>query len=251
MKRSRSFRPCARWRWKAGQCRARCRPSSRNWSAHERALGVDVRRVNLSREEVAQSNASDAQFALSPSDTLRAGQPVAEQLTITFNVGTPQTETVVKVPNLSSNSVTTYKTIQLRNNGGTQTVVDTEAFSGGSVPLSGRTNTQTITTTLPNGSIQTETQNDVITGNKTAISGTIHEANGGIEAFTAVSIKHGPKTTETKTITEPNGTIERQKIVTERVGDLDTSTQTTATTPGQILVSASATNVTRVQPPAS
>ena len=251
MRRSRSFRPFAPLALEGRAVPSAMPALITQLVAHERALGVDVRRVDLSPEEVAQSNASDAQFGLSPRDSLCAGQPVAEQLTMTYNTGTPQTETLVKVPNLSSNSVTTYKTIQLRNNGGTETVVDTETFSGGSVPLSGPNNTQTITTTLPNGSIQTETENDVITGDKTAINGTIHEADGGIETFTAVSIKHGPKTTENKTIAEPNGTIEHQKIVTMHVGDLDTTTQTTTTSPGEILVSASATNVTRMQPPAS
>ena len=221
--------------------------------AYEKAHGV-----NLSPEQVAQSNASDARFGLSPSDTLRGGQPVAEQVTTTYRHGTAhihgiaQTETILKVPNLSNNSVMTYKTIQLPNNGGTETVVDTETFSGGSVPLSGTNNTQTITTTLPNGSIQTETENDVITGDKTVINATIHEADGGIETWTAVSIKHGPKTTETKTITEPDGTIEHQKIVTTHVGDLDSITLSTMTiSPGpSLMVVVSATNVTRVQPPA-
>ena len=180
-----------------------------------------------------------------------AGQPVAEQVTTSYNIGTPQSETLLKVPNLSNNSVTTYKTIQVRNNGGTETIVDTESFSGGSIPLSGTNNTQTITRTLPDGSIQTETEHDVVAGNKTMTNATIHEADGGIETWTAVSIKHGSKSTETKTITEPNGKIEHQKIITTHMGSLDSTTETTTKTSSSILVSASATNVTRVNPPSS
>jgi hypothetical protein len=251
MRRSRSFRPFAPMPLEVRAVPSAMPAVITQLVAHDRKLGVDVHRVNLSPHEVAQSNASDVQFGLSPSDTLRAGQPVAEQLTTTYNIGSPQTETLIKVPNSSNDSVTTYRTIQLRNNGGTETVVDTETFSGGAILLSGTNNTHTVTTTLPNGSIQTETENEVITGDKTVINATIHEADGGIETWTAISVKHGPKTTENKTITEPNGTIEHQKIVTTRVGDLDSTTQTTTTSPGLILVSASATHVTRVQPPVS
>jgi hypothetical protein len=219
--------------------------------AHERKLGVDVQRVGLSPGEIAQSNASDVPFGISTSDTIHMGKPVAEQLTTTYAVGTPQTESRLEVPNPANNSVTTYKTINLHNNGGTEKVVDTETFSGGTTPFSGTDNTHTVTTTLPDGSIQTETEHEVIDGPKTVIDATIHEADGGIETWTSVNIRHGATTTANKTITEPNGTIEHQKTVTTHEGDLDSTAKTTTVSPGQILVSPTATNVIRVQPPSS
>jgi hypothetical protein len=219
--------------------------------AYDRAHGVNVQRVGLSQAEIAQSNASDAPFGLSPSDTIHEGMPVAEQVTTTYNTGSPQTESILEVPNASNNSVTTYKTIHLRNNGGTETVVDTETFSGGTAPFSGTNNTHTITTTLPDGTIETETENEVITGPKTVESATIHEANGNVENWTSVRIKHGATTTTNKTITEPNGTIEHQRTVTTHHGDLDTTSTGTTSRPGEVLLSASATNVIRVQPPSS
>ena len=199
--------------------------------AYYRKLGLTVQRVGLSQAEIAQSNASDVPFGISTSDTIHQGMPVAEQLTTTYNIGSPQTESLLEVPNASNNSVTTYKTINLRNDGGTETVVDTETFSGGTIPFSGTNNTHTVKTTMPDGSIQTETENEVIDGPKTVINATIHEANGGVETWTSVNIKHGPTTTANKTITEPDGTIEHQKTLTTHRGDLDSTANGTTTLP--------------------
>ena len=77
-------------------------------------------------------------FGLSVSDTIQAGLPVAEQLTTKYSDGSTQTESLLKVPNPANNTVTTYETINLRNNGGTETVVDTESFSGGTDSLLGQ-----------------------------------------------------------------------------------------------------------------
>jgi hypothetical protein len=217
--------------------------------AHERKLGVAVQSVGLSPAEIAQSNASDVPFANSTGDTIHMGLPVAEQVTTTYAVGTPQTETLLEVPDLPNNTITTYKTINLRNNGGTEKIVDTETFSGGTTPFSGTDNTHTITTTLPDGSIETETEHEVIDGHKTTINATLDEANGGIETWTSVNIRHGATTTANKTITEPDGTIEHQKTINTRYGDLDSTSKSTTTSPGSVQVSSSATNVIRVQPP--
>ena len=43
-------------------------------------------------------------------------------------------------------------------------MVDTESFSGSTTPFSGEDNTHTITITLPDGSTESETTHDVITG---------------------------------------------------------------------------------------
>jgi hypothetical protein len=251
MRPSRSFRPSAPMELEGRLVPSAIAAAITQLIAHERKLGVNVQHVSLSPAQIAQSNASDLQFGLSASDSIHAGQTVEEQLTTTYAIGSPQTETLIKVPDLSNNSVTTYKTINLRNNGGIETVVDTETFSGGTIPFSGTQNTHTIKTTLPNGTIQNEIENETIVGHKTVINATIHEADGDVETWNSVSIKHGPTTTDNRTITEPDGTTEHQKSVTTHVGDLDSTTKTTTTRPGEIVVSTSATNVTRVQPPAS
>ena len=213
----------------------------------------EFRPAKLPAAEIAQSNASDVPFGFGTSETLQSGLPVAEQLTNKYTDGSVQTESLLKVPNVANNTVTTYKTINLRNNGGTEKVVDTESFSGGAVPFSGNDNTHTITTTLPNGSIQSQTYHEVITGNKTVLNGTINEATGGVETWTSVKIKNGPTTTAHKTITEPDGTVEHQTIVTTKRGNLDSTTTTKTVVPSkdEILFSSSATNVIRVQPPSS
>ncbi len=215
-----------------------------------RKHGISVQRVGLSAVQLAQSNASDNSFAAPKQETLQSGIPVAERKTIIYATGTPQTESILEVPNLSNNTLTTYKTINLRNGGGTETVVDTESFSGGTIPLAGTNNTHTITTTDPDGFVQTETENEVITGNKTVANATIHEASG-TQTWTSVSIKRGPITTENKTITEPNGRIEHQKTVTTHRGLFDATAMERTVSPGEILLSPTATDVMRVQPPSS
>ena len=124
---------------------------------------ISVKPVKLSAAEVARSNASEAPFALSTGDTIRAGEPIAEQVTTTYFDGSTQTESLVKIPDSANNSVTSYETIGLRHGGGTETVVNTETFSGGTSPFSGPDETYTITTTLPSGTVQTETETETIT----------------------------------------------------------------------------------------
>ena len=222
--------------------------------SHAPAAGLrpgEFRPAKLPAAEIAQSNASEAPFGLSPNATILAGLPVAEQLTTKYTDGSVQTESLLEVPDLAKNSVTTYETINLPKNRGIQTVVDTETFPSGTAPVSGNDNTHTVTTTLPDGSIQTQTYSLVVTGNKTVITGTTDQATGGVATWTSVKIKKGPTTTANKTITEPNGTVEHQTIITTYRGELDYTTTSRTSTPGARLFSLSATNVIRVQPPSS
>jgi hypothetical protein len=219
---------------------------------HAGSLAAELRPVRLPSAEITQSNASEQSFPTSVSDSIHSGLPVAEQVTIKYSDGSTQTESVLKVPNPANNTVTTYKTINLRNNGGTESVVDTESFSGSTTPYSGVDNTHTITTTLPNGSVQTQTIHEVISGDKTIQNSTIKEPNGGIETWTSTGVKRGPTTTTSKTITEPNGTIEQQKTITTHHGSLDSTATTRTRIPSKLSIeyTFSATNVIRVQPPA-
>jgi hypothetical protein len=212
-----------------------------------------VQPVHLTSAEIAESNAGEKAFPLSVNATIQAGEPVAEQLTTTYSDGSTQTESLVKVPDPANNTVTTYETINLRNNGGTKTIVDTASFSGGTEPFSGTDNTHQVTITLPDGSTESETYQVVFSGNKTTITGTLDEAGGGVETWNRVGVWHGRTANATRTVVEPDGTVEDQKIVTTNHGELDsTATQTTRIpSTGSINHSASATQVIRVQPPSS
>lgn len=218
--------------------------------ANAGGIAAELRPVRLQSAELAHSNASEQSFAKSVSDTIHNGLPVTEQVTTKYSDGSTQAEFLIKIPNPVNNTVTTYKTVSLRNNGGIETVVGTESFSGGTTPFSGVDNTNAVTITLPNGSTESETYQDVITGHKTNETGSIDEANGGVETWTSVIVRHGPKTTTNKTITEPDGTVEQQKTVTIRHGKLDSTATTTTRTPltNSIVYSSSATNVIRSEP---
>ena len=89
---------------------------------------AEFRPVRLSPAEIAQSNASNVPFGFGASETIQSGFSVAEQLTTKYSDGSTQTESLLKVPNPANNTVTSYETINLRNNGGTEKVVDTESL---------------------------------------------------------------------------------------------------------------------------
>src|SRR5206468_1094860 len=82
-------------------------------ASQERKHGIQVQRVGISAVQLAQSNASETSFAAPKEQTLQSGISVAERKTTTYATGTPQTESILEVPNLSNNTVTTYKTINL------------------------------------------------------------------------------------------------------------------------------------------
>jgi hypothetical protein len=223
------------------------------------AHAAEVRPVTLTRAEIAQSNASELAYGVDPTEALQSGFPVAEQVTTRYNDGSVQTASVLETPDVADNTITTDKTVNLRNNGGTETVVQTETFSSGiprpgntPLPFSGNDRTYTITTTLPDGATQTETETEVITGPKTVINGTIDEASGGVETFSAVNIRKGQTTVSNKTYVLPDGSVEHKKVITTHRGDLDSTSMTTTTLPdGKIERSSSAVDVILVQPPSS
>jgi hypothetical protein len=219
-----------------------------------------VQIVHLSRAEIAESNASEIPFGFDNTETLQSNLPVAEQKTITYNDGSTETESILKTPDTSADTITATETINLRDNGGTEKVVDVETFSPGrtfangtTIPFTGTNRTYAITATLPNGSIQTETENEVISGKTTHVNITINKPNGGgVETISTVEHRHGPITVALRTIVEPDGSVEHQKTITTDHGELDsTSTTKTILRDGQVERSSSATDIIRVQPPAS
>jgi hypothetical protein len=223
------------------------------------AHAAEVRPVTLTRSEIAQSNASAAHYGMDTTEALQSGFSVAEDVTTRYNDGSTRTESVLEVPNIADSTITTDKTVNLRNNGGTETIVQTETFSSaiprpGTTPLpfSGNTRTYTITTTLPDGATETETETEVFKGAKSFINGTIDEAGGGVETSTEVNTHEGPKTISNRTIHLPDGSVEHSTVITTKRGDLDETTMTTTTLPdGKIQRTSSATNVILVLPPSS
>jgi hypothetical protein len=221
--------------------------------------GAEVRPVTLTASEIAQSNASEVSYGGAPIEALQSGSPVGEDVSTRYNDGSTQTETVLETPDIAAGTITTDKTVELRNNGGTETVVQTETFSTGiprpgntPLPFSGNVRTYAITTTLPDGSIQTETETEDFKGARSYIDATIDEANGGVETWTGVNTHEGRTTVSNRTYHLPDGSVEHRKIVTTKRGDLDETTTTTTTLPdGQIKRSSSAVDVILTAPPSS
>jgi hypothetical protein len=251
MRKSRTFRPSSMM-----ELEGRVVPSQ---VAAGAAHAAEVRPVTLTPSEIAQSNASDVAFGFDATETLQSGFSVAEQVTTRYNDGSTQTASVLEVPDIANSTITTDKTVNLRNNGGTETVVQTETFSTGipgvgnkPIPFTGNDRTYTITTTLPDGEIQTETDNVVITGAKTVTNGTIDEAGGGVETFTEASIRKGPTSVANYTYHLPDGSVEHKTVTTTRRGDLDeTRISRTVLPDHRILWSSNAVDVILVQPPSS
>jgi hypothetical protein len=223
------------------------------------AQAAEVRPVRLTPAELAQSNASAVQYGIDPINALQAGYSVEEDVTTTYNDSSTQTATVQEVPNIADSTITTYKTVNLRNNGGTETVVQTETFSPGipgvggkPIPFTGNTRTYTTTTTLPDRATQTQNETEVFKGSKSYINATINEAGGGVETWTGVNTHEGPKTVSHRTYVLPDGSVEHKTVTTIKRGDLDETTMTTTTLPdGKIQRTSSATDVILVLPPSS
>jgi hypothetical protein len=252
MRRSRPFRPSSMLELEARVVPSQVAPGG---AAH----AAEVRPVTLTRAEIAQSNASEVAYSVTPTEALQSGFSVAEDVTTRYNDGSTRTASVLEVPNIADSAITTDKTVNLRNNGGTETVVQTETFSTGipgvggkPIPFTGNTRTYTITTTMPDGEIQTETETEVFKGDKSFINGTIDKAGGGVETLTEVNTHEGPKTVSKRTDDLPDGSVEHSTVTTVKRGDLDETTMTTTTLPdGKIQRTSSATNVILVLPPSS
>jgi hypothetical protein len=252
MRKSRLFRPSA-----MPELEGRVVPSQvvPGGAAH----AGEVRPVTLTRAEIAQSNASAVALGFSPTEALQSGFPVTEQVTTRYNDGSTQVASVVETPDVADNTITTDKTVDLRNNGGTETVVQTESFSTGipgvgnkPIPFTGSARTYTITTTLPDGATQTETETEVFKGARSFINGTIDEAGGGVKTWTAVNTHEGPKTISTRIYHLPDGSVEHMKVSSVKRGDLDETTMTTVTLPdGKIQRTATAVDVILIPPPSS
>jgi hypothetical protein len=160
-------------------------------------------------------------------DVLNTGLPVSETSTTTLSDGATQTADLLIVPNTSTGTVTITKDIHLAD-GDLENVVDVATISG-------HTTTHTVTTTLPDGSIQTKNETDVTEGDKTIIKGAVSTSGGGTQTISGVNIQRGTGSVTDETITNPVGRVYHDRIVITLTGPLSQSeTNTTRGPDGSI-----------------
>ena len=217
---------------------------------------------------------STASLTLGINSTIAAGLPVYEQKTIADHPsGTVETEDILTVPDPSHGTTTTTEWISLPSKGGIEKVVNVKIQGVGIT-------TQQITTTLPSGQLQTETETAVVSGNTTSYTlkttlasgqmelntyqavtqnaqttlirnGTIHEANGTVETYSGRRIKIGETTTTDETYNLANGTLRQNDTVTVSRGDSGSTTTTTVVNAHKApVITRSVTTITRYAPPA-
>jgi hypothetical protein len=225
-------------------------------------------------------------FAGNISQTLKAGTPVYEQRTTTWNNApdTSQIEDELIVPGTGPNSgdMTTYEWISLKNNGGIEKVVDVRTVTDGSptnpnatittdnvtTTLPGGTvkkevetgvdangsDTHTNTTTLPDGTVQTNQYTDVfLPHHKTLIvNGSQPAPDGGTETYSGSTTKIHNRTTTSHTYNLPNGQVEDTHSVVITQGDSGQfETSTVHILGNRPTTTTSTTIINRLVPPAS
>ena len=94
--------------------------------------------------------------------TLAAGNPVFEEITTRYSNGSTQTEARQITPDKASNTVTTSKTINLRNTVGQEQVVNVATTTG-------QVTNHNITISLPDGATETETKTELNQGEKDTV----------------------------------------------------------------------------------
>jgi len=198
-------------------------------------------------DNVVKGNVGDF-HGLNVAQTVQAGKPVYEQLTTRFDDGSTQHETRRIVPDKAANTVTTTRTINLRNNQGFEKIVDVATTAG--TGANGTTINHAITITLPAGGTETETEAELVQSGKTLLKGTIVLPGGSTKTFTGTVSTSGVKTTNDQTFTDPEGFTTRTVNVVTSHGELSQSTSGTTTYgDGTSTTSDSNTFVLRLLPP--
>lgn len=182
--------------------------------------------------------------------TVQAGKPVYEEITTNFSDGSSQYETKLIVPNKSANTITTTRVINLRNNLGNEKIVDVATTAG--TNSTGTTINHNITTTLPGGATETETETELVESGKTLLKGTITLPGGSLKTFTTTVTTMGNKTTIDQTTTDPEGfSTQTNSVVTVKSELSQRTTSTTLYPDGTGTTSKSNTYVLRLNPPLS
>ena len=219
--------------------------------AHHVSHGKVVPQVNYSiptPDNVVKGNVGDF-HGLNIAQTIQSGQPVYEQLTTNFTDGSTQNESKLIVPNQSANSITTTRQVNLRNNQGSERIVDVATTTG--TNSTGTTIMHNITTTLPGGGTETETETELVQTGKTLLKGTIILPGGSTKTFTGTVTTSGNKTTTDETVIGPDGFSTQTASVVTLKSELSQGTTSTTTYPdGTATTSNSNTFVLRLTPPA-
>jgi hypothetical protein len=171
---------------------------------------------------------------------LNAGTPVSETSTTTFSDGTTQTAILAIVPNASAGTVMITKDINLAY-GETEKVVDVASIVG-------NTTTHAVTTTLPDGSIQTKDETGVTTGDKTIIKGTVSLPGEGTQTITGETVVRGSTSVTDETITNAAGQVYHDRIVVTHMGDLSQTETNTTLGPGGSIMSVKSSTSTVLNP---
>jgi PEP-CTERM motif len=171
---------------------------------------------------------------------LNAGTPVSETSTSTFSDGTTQTAILAIVPNTSAGTVMTIKDINLAD-GEAEKVVDVASIVG-------NTTTYAVTTTLPDGSVQTKDETDVTTGDKTIIKGTVSVPGARTQTITGETVVRGSTSVTDETITNAAGRVYHDCIVVTHTGDLSQSETNTTLGPGGSITTVKSSTSTVLNP---
>jgi len=213
-------------------------------------------------------------FPLSIGGTLQVGLPVYEQReTLYTHPATEQLVDELIAPNPTPGGYTTTEWISLKNNGGNEKVVNVKTVSGNTV-------TNDVTTTLPDGAVQTEVETAVSTGNVTTHtnittlpSGTVDtneytdvqernkelikdgsstSTDGYAETYSGVARTVGEKTTTHETYRQSTGVVKRTTTVVTSLGDSGSNETILTTEPhSRETIVKQDTIVWRLNPPAS
>jgi hypothetical protein len=161
--------------------------------------------------------------------------PTYEELTTTFREGIAgalqwmtgkleQTEYRLTVPT-GSNTATTTESINLPGGLGLATVVDVSTRQG-------NTTTDNITTTLPDGSIMTETKIQNTYGRTTSTEEFLTMPGGDLQTTRGKTIQSGRKTITNDVINTPAGKTEHERTVVIQSSPTALSGSSTITRPG-------------------
>ncbi len=213
-------------------------------------------------------------FPLSIGGTLEVGLPIYEQRqTLYTHPATVQLVDELIAPNPSPGGYTTTEWISLKNNGGNEKVVNVKTVSGNTVTnqitttlpngtvqtevetavASGNVTTHTNITTLPSGTVDTNTYTDVQEGNKELIEdGSSSSSDGYLETYSGVAHTVGDKTTTHETYTQSGAVVKCTTTVVTSLGDSGSNETILTTQPHhRETITKEDTTVWRLNPPAA
>jgi hypothetical protein len=89
-----------------------------------------------------------------------------------------------------------------------------------------------VTTTLPDGSVQTKNETDVTKGDETLIKATVATAGGGTQTIKGETVQKVAQSVTTERITNAAGQVYHDRIVITHTGALSQTETNTTTGPG-------------------